>query len=80
MVAGESITRQFTPYKDGVITSRNTFQRYYTQSEFKAYLEGSLGETAIAAGQGVFYCKANESPDPSNTLCAFYSNPFKRSS
>ena len=35
MVAGESVIRQFTPYKDGIITSRNTFQRYYTQSEFK---------------------------------------------
>lgn len=54
MVAGESVIRQFTPYKDGVITSRNTFQRYYTQSEFKEYLEDSLGETAIAAGQGIF--------------------------
>ena len=55
MVAGESVIRQFTPYKDGVITSRNTFQRYYTQSEFKEYLEDSLGETAIAAGQGIFF-------------------------
>ncbi len=54
MVAGESVIRQFTPYKDGVITSINTFQRYYTQSEFKEYIEDSLGETAIAAGQGIF--------------------------
>ena len=54
MVAGESLIRQFTPYKDGIITSRNTFQRYYTQSEFKEYLEDVLGEPAIAAGQGIF--------------------------
>ena len=54
MVAGESVIRQFTPYKDGVITSRNTFQRYYTQSEFKEYLEDSLGQSAIAVGQGIF--------------------------
>ncbi len=54
MVAGENIIRRFTPYKDGVITSRNTFQRYYTQSEFKEYLESSLNQSAIAVGQGTF--------------------------
>ena len=54
MIAGESVIRQFTPYKDGVITSRNTFQRYYTQSEFRSYLESSLDESAIAVGQGIF--------------------------
>ena len=54
MVAGESVISKFTPYKDGVITSRNTFQRYYTQSEFKEYLEDSLGQSAIAVGQGIF--------------------------
>lgn len=54
MIAGESVIRQFTPYKDGVITSRNTFQRYYTQSEFRSYVESSLDESAIAVGQGIF--------------------------
>jgi len=54
MVAGESVIRQFTPYKDGVITSRNTFQRYYSQSEFRSYVETSLDENAIAVGQGIF--------------------------
>ncbi|WMS85623.1 DNA phosphorothioation-associated putative methyltransferase [Pleionea litopenaei] len=54
MIAGESLIRQFTPYKDGVITSRNTFQRYFTQSEFRSYIESSLDESAIAVGQGIF--------------------------
>lgn len=54
MIAGESVIQQFTPYKDGVITSRNTFQRYYTQSEFRSYIESSLDESAIAVGQGIF--------------------------
>ncbi|MCP5079399.1 MAG: DNA phosphorothioation-associated putative methyltransferase, partial [Psychromonas sp.] len=31
MLANETYIRQFTPYKDGVITSRNTFQKYFTQ-------------------------------------------------
>ncbi len=54
MVAGESLINQYKPYKDGIITSRNTFQRYYSQSEFKAYLEDVLNESAIAVGQGIF--------------------------
>nr|WP_305792701.1 DNA phosphorothioation-associated putative methyltransferase [Sedimenticola hydrogenitrophicus] len=54
MVAGESTIQQFTPYKDGIITSRNTFQRYYAQAEFKEYVESTLNVNAIAVGQGIF--------------------------
>ena len=54
MIAGESVINQFKPYKDGIITSRNTFQKYYSQGEFRSYIESSLDETAIAVSQGVF--------------------------
>jgi DNA phosphorothioation-associated putative methyltransferase len=54
MVAGESTINQFQHYKDGIITSRNTFQRYYSQGEFRHYLESTLNENTIAAGQGIF--------------------------
>lgn len=30
------------PYRDGVLTSRNTFQKYFSQSEFKDYIEQVL--------------------------------------
>ncbi|MBE4578674.1 hypothetical protein BOO30_13520 [Vibrio navarrensis] len=55
MLANDSYIAQFQSYKDGVITSRNTFQKYYAQSEFKGYLERSLQEDAIAVGPGIFY-------------------------
>ncbi|MHC6801532.1 DNA phosphorothioation-associated putative methyltransferase [Vibrio antiquarius] len=55
MLANDSYITQFQPYKDGVITSRNTFQKYYAQSEFKGYLERSLQEDAIAVSPGIFY-------------------------
>jgi len=55
MLAYNSYIAQFQPYKDGVITSRNTFQKYYVQSELKGYLERSLQEDAIAVGPGIFY-------------------------
>ena len=55
MVAGESTISQFTPYKDGVITQRNTFQKYYSQSELRSYIETTLDESAIAVGPGIFF-------------------------
>ena len=54
MIAGDSVISKFTPYKDGVVTSRKTFQKYYAQSEFRMFLEKSLDENAIAVGQGIF--------------------------
>lgn len=55
MLANDSYIAQFKSYKDGVITSRNTFQKYYAQSEIKAYLERNLQEEAIAVAPGIFY-------------------------
>ncbi|EWH09391.1 hypothetical protein DS2_12684 [Catenovulum agarivorans DS-2] len=55
MLANESYLAQFTPYKDGVITSRNTFQKYYSQAELKGYLERVLQEEPVAISPGIFY-------------------------
>ncbi|NOI23444.1 DNA phosphorothioation-associated putative methyltransferase [Vibrio mediterranei] len=55
MLANETYISQFKPYKDGVITSRNTFQKYYVQAEIKNYLERALQEDAIAVAPGIFY-------------------------
>jgi DNA phosphorothioation-associated putative methyltransferase len=60
MVAGESTIAQFTPYKDGVITSRNTFQKYYSQSELRTYLETTLDRNAIAVSPGIFFVFRDE--------------------
>jgi DNA phosphorothioation-associated putative methyltransferase len=55
MLANESYLAKFTPYKDGIITSRNTFQKYYTQSELKLFIELSLDEQAIAVAPGIYF-------------------------
>jgi DNA phosphorothioation-associated putative methyltransferase len=55
MLANESYLAQFTPFKDGIITSRNTFQKYYTQSELKLFIELSLDEQAIAVAPGIYF-------------------------
>jgi DNA phosphorothioation-associated putative methyltransferase len=55
MLANENHISQFTPYKDGVITSRNTFQKYYAQSEIKGYIERHLDEVVVTVAPGIFY-------------------------
>lgn len=48
-------------YADGVLTSRGTFQKFYTQEELRGYLESELGADAIPAAPGVFYLFKDES-------------------
>jgi len=44
-----------TLYGDGVLTSRRTFQKYYTQSELRDYIASTLGEEPIPVAPGVFF-------------------------
>lgn len=55
MIAGDAMINQFAPYKDGVLTKINTFQKYYSQSEVRYYIESTLEENAIPVGQGILY-------------------------
>lgn len=43
------------PFGDGVLTGRNTFQKYYSQGELRAFIESVLDEEAYPAAPGVFY-------------------------
>lgn len=48
-------------FGDGVLTCRNTFQRFFEQGESKSYLEAEIGTEAIPAGIGTFYLYKDES-------------------
>ena len=52
---------EHSEYADGVLTSRGTFQKYYTQHELRGYLEAELRTDAIPAAPGVFYIFKDES-------------------
>lgn len=43
------------PYTDGILTGRNTFQKYFHQEELQQYLEDVLEVSAVAVGLGIFY-------------------------
>ncbi|TAF30327.1 MAG: DNA phosphorothioation-associated putative methyltransferase [Oscillatoriales cyanobacterium] len=42
-------------YGDGVITSRNTFQKYYEQEELKVYIDRVLSVDAIPVALGIYF-------------------------
>lgn len=44
-----------TPYGDGVLTSRHTFQKYYTQGELRQFIAETLEEEPLPVGPGIFY-------------------------
>lgn len=50
-------------FEDGIITSRDTFQKYFTQTELKDYIESVLQAEAIAVGPGVFFVFKDKSAE-----------------
>lgn len=42
-------------FNDGVITLRNTFQKYYSQTELKEFLSDTLETDAIPVAPGIFF-------------------------
>lgn len=54
MLANQDSVRG-TPYGDGVLTSRNTFQKYYSQAQLKEFIDSTTDNDAIAVGPGVFF-------------------------
>lgn len=55
MLASDDFIAQFTRYKDGIITTRNTFQKYFTQNELRGFIERTLDEQPIAIAPGIFF-------------------------
>lgn len=42
-------------FGDGILTARGTFQKYYSQAEFKAFVEATLHEEAVPVAPGIVY-------------------------
>lgn len=53
--------RGVVAYGDGVITNRNTFQKYYEQEELKVYIDQVLGVDSIPVALGVYFIFRDES-------------------
>ena len=46
-------------YRDGVLTGRNTFQKYFTQAELRGWLAEALDIEPFPVGPGIFYLFKN---------------------
>lgn len=60
-------------YGDGVITSRNTFQKFYDQEELKIYIDQVLGVDAIPVALGIYFVFRNESEAQAFRASRFHS-------
>lgn len=54
MLANQNVTKG-KPFNDGVLTSRGTFQKFYTPSELKIFIEQNLHEDSIPVAPGIFF-------------------------
>ena len=48
------------PYKDGFLTSRNTFQKYFSQKELQKFISSVTQTDPIAVSPGIFFLFADE--------------------
>jgi DNA phosphorothioation-associated putative methyltransferase len=55
MISTSGTRTEGRPYKDGILTNRGTFQKYFYQGELHQYIEDALETTAVAVGPGIFY-------------------------
>jgi len=42
-------------YGDGILTSKGTFQKFFTQEELRAWIDDVVGGRSVAAAPGIFY-------------------------
>jgi DNA phosphorothioation-associated putative methyltransferase len=54
MLGNDGVFQRFKPYKDGVLTKINTFQKYFSQGELRHFIESTLEESTITLGPGIF--------------------------
>ena len=47
-------------YRDGCVTSRGTFQKFFEQQELRNWIDSILGVRSVAAAPGVFYVFRDE--------------------
>ncbi|NJK62484.1 MAG: DNA phosphorothioation-associated putative methyltransferase [Synechococcaceae cyanobacterium SM2_3_1] len=69
----EDATRGQIAYGDGIITCRNTFQKYYDQEELKAYIDQVLSVDAIPVALGIYFVFRDEAQAQTFRTCRFRS-------
>lgn len=55
MIAGQVPVGGLTPYGDGYVTSRGTFQKYFQHAELRQFIARTLGIEPVVAAPGIFF-------------------------
>lgn len=55
MVGSQTEFERQRLFRDGVLTARGTFQKYYSQAELRAFLEDHLDREPVAIAPGMFF-------------------------
>ncbi|GBE94865.1 DNA phosphorothioation-associated putative methyltransferase [Nostoc cycadae] len=63
-------------YNDGIVTSRNTFQKYYEQAELKKYIDEILNVDAVPVALGVYFVFRDEAEKESFKAIRFFSRTY----
>ena len=66
------------PFRDGFLTTRNTFQKYFTQGELKDFLEHVLHQQVYMVGPGVAFIFADKSLEQKFNSQRFRSDELTR--
>ncbi|SDM66221.1 DNA phosphorothioation-associated putative methyltransferase [Methylobacterium phyllostachyos] len=74
MISGHRPTAGLRPYRDGFVTSRGTFQRYFTPDELKEMVREALGVEGFAVGLGVVFAFR----DPADERAFLYRRQVRR--
>ena len=51
----DALGQALTPFEDGYLTARGTFQKFYDHTELHDWIEASLNAQPVAAAPGMFY-------------------------
>ncbi|WP_414548222.1 DNA phosphorothioation-associated putative methyltransferase [Anabaena sp. CCY 0017] len=61
-------------YSDGIVTRRNTFQKYYEQQELKTYIDEVLNVDAVPVALGVYFVFRDDAAKESFKAIRFFSS------
>jgi DNA phosphorothioation-associated putative methyltransferase len=64
------------PFRDGFLTSRNTFQKYFSQGELKDYLEHALGQQVFMVAPGTALIFSDKDAEQQFNLRRYRSTDF----
>lgn len=55
LIGGRTAYERFRLYRDGVLTARGTFQKYFTHPELGEYIAEVLGREPVSVGPGLYF-------------------------